>query len=253
METAPQPWLGALRASHDRLEGIVRPLDADAIRGGSYCSEWTIAQVLSHLGSGAVLFGLILDAAIEGREPPARESFAEVWDTWNAYSPDEQVERGLEVDGAFVARFEGLGDDELARLSIPMMGMQLDAAGLLRLRLGEHAVHTWDVAVVLDPAATIGDEAVGLVIDGLGMVVSRAGKPEDPARRLRVRTTNPSRDLLLNTGEPVKLGAWEDGAADGEISLAAEALIRLAYGRLSELPSGTDVSLDELRRVFPGL
>ena len=243
METAPQPWLGALRASHDRLEGIVRPLDADAIRGGSYCSEWTIAQVLSHLGSGAVLFGLILDAAIEGREPPARESFAEVWDTWNAYSPDEQVERGLEVDGAFVARFEGLGDDELARLSIPMMGMQLDAAGLLRLRLGEHAPR-------IHPFLPIGEVAV---VDLDGDRPSQRAAMADPARRLRVRTTNPSRDLLLNTGEPVKLGAWEDGAADGEISLAAEALIRLAYGRLSELPSGTDVSLDELRRVFPGL
>jgi hypothetical protein len=36
-----------------------------------------------------------------------------------------------------------------------MSGADLDIAGLAGLRLGEHALHTWDIAVALDPAATL--------------------------------------------------------------------------------------------------
>ena len=41
------------------------------------------------------------------------------------------------------------------RLRVDAFGRQLDAVGLLRARLSEHAVHSWDVAVSLEPAATV--------------------------------------------------------------------------------------------------
>jgi len=49
--TDPTPWISALRASHDRLAGIAGTLDADGLREQSYAKEWSVAQVLSHLGS----------------------------------------------------------------------------------------------------------------------------------------------------------------------------------------------------------
>ena len=58
METSPDPWIGALRHSHDRLQALVGPLDPGQLEQGSYASEWSIAQVLSHLGSQAEIFGL---------------------------------------------------------------------------------------------------------------------------------------------------------------------------------------------------
>ena len=45
--------LPALRSSHARLAAVAGPLTADEVTDPSYCDEWTIAQVLSHLGSGA--------------------------------------------------------------------------------------------------------------------------------------------------------------------------------------------------------
>jgi len=30
METSPDPWIGELRHSHDRLQGLVAPLDPSA-------------------------------------------------------------------------------------------------------------------------------------------------------------------------------------------------------------------------------
>ena len=56
--TDPTPYLRALRASHDRLAGIAGSLDSDDLRKRSCATEWSIADVLSHLGSGAEIFEL---------------------------------------------------------------------------------------------------------------------------------------------------------------------------------------------------
>ena len=70
MEASPDPWISALRHSHDRLRASVEPLGPDQLAQRSYPSEWTIAQVLSHLGSQAEIFGLMLEAGLAGQEPP---------------------------------------------------------------------------------------------------------------------------------------------------------------------------------------
>ena len=44
-----------LRASSERLHGLVAPLSDDDLTGQSYDDDWTIADVLSHIGSGAVI------------------------------------------------------------------------------------------------------------------------------------------------------------------------------------------------------
>ena len=79
METSPDPWIGALRRSHDRLRALVGPLGQDQLEQRSYASEWSIAQVLSHLGSGAEIFALFLDAALTGQEPPGQDVFFPIW------------------------------------------------------------------------------------------------------------------------------------------------------------------------------
>ena len=60
--------LDALRASVTRLRAIVDGFDADQLRAQAYPAEWTVADVLSHLGSSAVIMQLRLDAALAGRE-----------------------------------------------------------------------------------------------------------------------------------------------------------------------------------------
>ena len=46
--------LAPLRGSVGRLHELTRGLDDAQLQAPSYCSEWSIADVLSHLGSGAV-------------------------------------------------------------------------------------------------------------------------------------------------------------------------------------------------------
>src|ERR1700727_408030 len=153
MSSDPRYWIAS----------VVAPLDADQVRGPSYCSDWTIAQVMSHLGSGAEISELMLPGARGEGEPVGPDAFAPVWDTWNAKSPDAQAADGLAADEQQVERLEQLSDAEVDKISLPFFGMDLDAVGLVRLRLGEHAMHTWDVAVALDPAATVSADALDLL------------------------------------------------------------------------------------------
>jgi uncharacterized protein (TIGR03083 family) len=256
METSPGPWIAALRTSHDRLQAIVEPLDLGQLEQPAYPSKWSIAQVLSHIGSQAEIFGLWLDSSLNGTEPPGRETFGPIWDSWNARSPQVQAADALRADQIMLERMESLDADQLAGLHLNLFGMDLDAAGLGRMRVSEHSVHTWDVAVALDPAATIAPDAVALLIDTLGPFVGRAAKPDGVERRLRVSTTDPERDFILATGEPVTLTPADGEGGLPELRLPAEAFIRLVYGRLdpAHTPAvqASGVDLDELRAVFPG-
>jgi uncharacterized protein (TIGR03083 family) len=265
MNLDPRVWIATLRSSHERLEGLVRPLGAKQVRGPSYCSDWTIAQVLSHVGSGAEIAMMMLPSALGQSEPAGRDAFQQVWDAWNAKSPDEQVAGALTADENHVRSLEQLSDADLARISMPFSGMDLDAVGLIRLRLGEHALHTWDVAVSADPAATVAPDAVSLLIDHVPhFIAPRLGKPQGEELRYRIITTDPDRDYLLTVTDSVTMtnwsgddGAGDDGAGVREVGMPAEALLRLSYGRLDPEHTPADVvadpaDLDRLRKVFPG-
>jgi uncharacterized protein (TIGR03083 family) len=259
MATDPRTWIGTLRNSHERLAALVEPLTPEQLREPSYDSEWTMAQLLSHLGSGAAIALMMLPGALGREEPVGREAFQSVWDVWNAKSPDEQAADCLTSDATHVRALEELSDDDLARISLPFFGMNLDAVGVVRLRLGEHALHTWDVAVMSDPAATVAPDAVSLLIDNVPQFLApRLGRAPEVPFRLRIRVSDPDRDYLLTAADAVSVTDWAEGdQADGEVSMPAEALLRLAYGRLD--PDHTPASVqadpadtDRLRAVFPG-
>lgn len=247
-------WISSLRSSHDRFSAIVEPLDDAQVQGPSYASEWTIAQVASHLGSGAEIFGLILDAGLAGADAPGGEVFSPVWDQWNARTPLAQVTDSVTVNEAFVARLEELPADDQKAFALSMFGSELDLAGLAAMRLGEHALHTWDVEAALDPDATVAPESVELLVDRLGMTAARAGKAVDSGRVV-IATSAPERTFVLDLGPEVTLAAGA-GDAQPDLRLPAEAFVRLVYGRLDAEHAPDDVADDativKLRRVFPG-
>ncbi|MEP7026306.1 MAG: maleylpyruvate isomerase family mycothiol-dependent enzyme [Actinomycetota bacterium] len=264
MQSDPRHWIATLRQSHNRLASLAQPLDADQVSGPSYCSDWTIAQVLSHIGSGAEIALLMLPDALGEGEPAGQEAFPAIWDRWNAKSPAEQLTDGLASDEQHVSRLEQLTDAQLAKIHLSFYGMELDAVGLVRLRLGEHALHTWDVAVIADPAATVSPDAVDLLVDNVAQLLApRLGKPQEEPLVLRIRTTEPERDYLFSAGESVSMtdlrvdGAELPGSAVHEVRMPSEALLRLAYGRLDAGHTPAEVEadpgdLEQLRKVFPG-
>jgi uncharacterized protein (TIGR03083 family) len=257
MATDPRALIGVLRNSHERLAGLVTPLTPDQLRAQSYDTEWTIAQVLSHLGSGAEIATLSLAAALGGRGQLDQGAFPAIWDAWNNRTPDMQAADSLTWDAEHVRRLEQLSDAELDSIELDFFGRQLDAAGLVRLRLSEHAIHVWDVAVSIDPGATVAEDAILPALEQITQLLPFVAKPAGDSFRVRLRSTAPDGDYLLDVGESVTLSDWADGSdVDGEITLPAEALLRLFYGRLDpeHTPeySAEGIELDRLRAVFPG-
>jgi uncharacterized protein (TIGR03083 family) len=260
----PRTWIATLRESHDRLAGLVQPMTPDQVRGQSYDRDWSNAQLLSHLGSGAEIALLMLPGAVGTGEPASRDAFQPVWDVWNAKTPDGQAADAIESDERYIAALEGLADAELAAARLDFFGMQLDAVGIVRLRLGEHVVHTWDLAVMQDPDATVQADAVGLLIDNVpGFLAPRLGKPLPEPFAVRISTTDPARDYLLTSGESVSVTDWPGDLSEAEadavphVTMPAEALLRLAYGRLDPehtpaAVSGDQDTLGKLRAIFPG-
>lgn len=257
MSTDPTPWLHSLRRSHDHLVDRTADLDISQLARPSYCADWTVADVLSHLGSQAEIFGLLVDAGLGGGDAPGPDAFGPIWDTWNARSPEEQAAHSTSANEALVRRLEQLGAEQLGAFRLSAFGMDLDAAGLLRMRLSEHALHTWDVDVVFDPDALVAVDAVELLVDGLPALVARTGTPAAQPATLEVVTTHPDRHFALSTGG-VSLEPLSGQSTDGSVRLPAEALVRLVYGRLGTGRGGSvdvdagGLDLDDLRALFPG-
>ena len=213
------------------------------------------------MGSGAEIGLLMLPGALGEGESPGPDDFQAVWDVWNAKTPDAQAADALAADERQVQALEQLTDEQLGKISLPFFGMDLDAVGLVRLRLGEHALHTWDVAVDLDPAATVSPDAVDLLIDNVPQFLApRLGKtPADPFA-VRIRTTGPDRDYLLATADTVIMTEYPRTAPTSRwarSAMPAEALLRLAYGRLDPAHTppavtGAPADLNQLRNIFPG-
>jgi uncharacterized protein (TIGR03083 family) len=242
------------------LAEIVEPMTVEELSGPSYDTEWSVAQVLSHLGSGAEIFTLFLEAGLRGEPAPGMTEFQPVWDTWNAKSAEDQAADALVADRNFIDRIERMDDGERREWGLSMFGADQRLADLLRLRLGEHALHTWDVAVTRDPSASIAPDAVELLIDTLGPLVARVGGASEPPVRLAVSTVDPDRRFVLTAdSEGATLSPVDESAppsGDRALRLPAEALIRLVYGRLDSLHTpqveAEDGDLDAVRALFPG-
>jgi uncharacterized protein (TIGR03083 family) len=226
----------------------------EELTAGAYPSEWTVAQVLSHLGSGAVITQRRLEDALAAQDTP--DDFAPgVWNTWNAKGPEAQRDDALAADAALLACIEAVPPDERSAFASAMGPMTLDFAQFVGMRLNEHAFHTWDIEVVTNPAATIPAPVAALVVDNLELVARFTGKHTGDTTTITVATTDPQRGFTVElTPDGVALTPGT-AASSPDVEMPAEAFARLVYGRLDaqHTPAGVHESaLDILRRLFPG-
>ena len=246
--------LAALRASSTHLREVVARLGTDQFVAAAYPAQWTIADTMSHIGSGAVILhemfrqGLTHTAGVEGFNQS-------VWDAWNAKSPARQVADALVADQDLVEALEATSDEQRAGFSTSFGPFELDFERFVGMRLSEHVLHTWDVETTIDPAVVLAVPAAGLLLDQVHFVANRSGKPTGLVATITVRTQNPARDfdVILDESSVTLLDTSHQGTVD--VELPAEAFVRLIYGRLDAvagLDDGAEVNLEHLRRAFPG-
>ena len=236
-----------LNVSRQRLADWVEQLTPEQVRQQAYPTEWTVADVLSHLGSGATIMRLRLEGDVDMQA---------VWDEWNAKDPDAQAADALVADDALQYRVDSLTPNDQDHMRFAMGPMELDLLTFLGMRLNEHSLHTWDVAVTVDPSATLPEDEAALIVDALPMMTRFAGKPTGSDRDISIRTVSPSGTFVLALRPDGVTLSPSDPVDTPDLELPAEAFIRLVYGRLDPDHTPTGIvgagHLDELRRVFPG-
>jgi uncharacterized protein (TIGR03083 family) len=246
----------ALRSEHDALAGLVRGLTDDQLAATSGAAEWTVAQALSHLGSGAEI----------GRAPIARaageivaaEDNQTIWARWDASAPRAQAEGFLEHNGRWLETVEALTPEQRSALTVDL-GFLPEPVPLLTavgMRLSEVANHSWDVRVAFDPDARVDAGSAAVLVDLLagpvGFLLSFVAKPAELASPVSVAV--PGAGLVIDDAVTVVDHLESPSATfDG----TAEAFVRLVSGRLkAPYDKGVtvegSVTLDDLRRVFPG-
>lgn len=262
MTASADATISALRSTHDELAAVVRGLTDEQLLAPSGAAEWPVAQVLSHLGSGAEI-GLATLAAATGDREPLGDGFNQsVWDRWNAMSPREQADGFVESDEALVAAYEALTPEQRSDLQVKLgfLPMPLPVASLAGMRLNEAAQHSWDVRVAHDDDAAIPDDTASLVVEhyatGLGFLLGFIGKADALGEPAVVTLGDVG--VSLSVTDTVALVPTDGAAATATLTGSPDAVARLIAGRLTPrwTPDAVTVSgnvgLDDLRRVFPG-
>jgi uncharacterized protein (TIGR03083 family) len=252
--TDADAYVGALRSSVTRLRDLASEISEAELTSRGYPAEWSIAQVLSHLGSGAVIMQRGLEDTLAGQATP--DDYAPgVWHAWNAKAPAAQRDDALAADTALLARIEAVTPGERSGFTFALGPMTFGFGQFVGLRLNEHAFHTWDIEVAADPAATIPRQVAELVVDNLELIARYTGKPTGDTTTITVATTDPQRGFTIDLKpDSVTFGA-STATVPADLELPAEAFARLVYGRLDPghtPPGDHGPGLDTLRRVFPG-
>ena len=216
---------------------------------------------MSHLGSGAEITLNGLQAALEDKPNPGMEFNKTVWARYDGASRRERLTWFLAANEATTQAYESLNEETRDSLKIDMgfLPAPVDVA-VAASRLGEFALHSWDVRVGTDPAATVAPEATPHLLPQMAMMAGFLGKPDASAGRtavVAVTTTDPGEEFTLHLGEKVSVNAGAPERPDGTLALPAEAWVRLVTGRLKPpyIPAGITTTgvadLELLRKVFP--
>ena len=238
MAVGAKDAVAALRRTRDELQAFVQNLSSEELGRPSGASEWTVAQVLSHLGSAAEIGHHTLT-------------------TGKADLGVDAGKRGTLDFGAY----EALDDEELDSklIDVGFLPQPVHVVFLATMRLSEVGLHGWDINVSFDPHATVAGHIVPIVLEQLPLFAGFFAKPIGRSGLVAIETTDPARHYRLELGED-GASVTEGPAADvaARANLPAEAWLRLTAGRLAadHTPAGVrvegDVSLDDLRRAFPG-
>lgn len=254
------PWLSAIAASSSRLAAVVEPLTVADLGALSFAADWTVAQVLSHLGSAAEISTTLLERGVAGgTEGPQAEQVRPVWARWDAMTPADQRAAWLEADGRHREVLAGLDPAQLDDVRVPYFSGLLDVATYAGYRLSEQSVHAWDIEVSLDDDAVIPDAEVDLLLERVDLVATRFRDGDVLAsvsgQQVAVDVTDRDVATTLDLGAGLHMYLNSAGGTDGTITGTAEELLRLVYGRHrpgDSTAADGGVSIELLRRLFPG-
>jgi uncharacterized protein (TIGR03083 family) len=247
------------QSEFERLNRYLETLDAGGWVEQSYCTDWLVYQVVSHIGSGSRIGGLRIAAWVGGGPAVTRESMQQIWGHFDALRPEQMyasysqaVQEYLAVesntpDDAGLQEVEGFAGRR------PLWAYQLG-------RAWELALHCWDVYVARDRTARLNPDGVSLLAANLQLMNLPLDKERAATSPAAFHLTDSGAWYTLDvTAERPRLARAESA---GEAPLAIEGpdeeVIRFVAGRHFvpgarpelRVSKGSPQDLANLRRAF---
>jgi uncharacterized protein (TIGR03083 family) len=247
----------------ERLTNYLRALDADGWIEQSYCTDWLVYQVVSHIGSGSRIGGLRIAAWVRGGTPVARETMQQIWGHFDSLGPNQMFASYDEAAREYLQE-EGETPDEAGLQEVDGFAGKRPLYAYQVSRTWELACHSWDVYVARNRAARLDPQAVGLLAEGLHFI----NLPLDKERATSLTGLNPVVFRLADSGRTYSLDLTAERprvqaaekSPDGPLVVEGpdEEVIRFVSGRhfvpgaRSKLKAskGSADELARLRRAF---
>lgn len=261
-ESNPYPRIKAYEQREiERLDTYLQRLDPVGWVEQSYCSDWPVYQVVSHIGSGSRIGALRVRAWLGAGEPVSRETMQQVWGRFDSLGPEQMypafadaTREYLQVE-ASTPDAEGLREVDGFAGKRPLYAYQIS-------RIWELACHSWDVYVARDPLVRLDPDAVDLLAANLQYV----SLPLDKERASALQTKPIAFELgdsgltyvLDPTAERPRLSAGDGSDAALVVRGPDEEMVRLISGRhfvpgartQLEVSRGSTQDLNLLRRAL---
>lgn len=261
-ESNPYPRIKAYeRREIERFDAYLKRLDAAGWVEQSYCSDWPVYQVVSHIGSGSRIGGLRIRAWLGAGEPVARETMQQVWGYFDSLGPEQMYAAFADATREYLEVEASTPDDEGVRDVDGFAGKRPLYAYQIS-RTWELACHSWDVYVARDSLVRLDPEAVALLAANLQYVSLPLDK-----QRANALQAKPIGFELADSGltyfldpsvERPRLS--RDASADAPVVIRGpdEEMVRLISGRHFvpgarthlEVSRGSTQDLNLVRRAF---
>ena len=238
-----------LHREAEAFKEYLSDLPPDAMRQPSACDRWTVADVLSHVGTQAfalrVARGLQGDYSPPEGSPPVEEhdedSFAE------SIAQRALANRELQGNGLLpwfiesldksVQVFFDLSTEDWDKLCYWPPGPE-PVRTMLDMRISELTMHAWDVRSMLETDYHLSDDSVRVLMDTVNRAARRAFRPEPGLAspvRYRFIVTSPvaNRVDLLFSRDGGQIGTATAGPADVTFHCDGETYVLVLYGRLT--------------------
>lgn len=246
---------------YERLNTYLGGLDAAGWVEQSYCSDWLVYSVVSHLGSGARITGGRLNAWLTDSPPLSQDEMRKIWAHFDALKPEQMLGEFRAAYADYLPVLKGApaeaGNKQVEGFFGPRPLSVYQAA-----RIQELSLHAWDVYVARDPKATLDSAAVELRLDMTGQAPMRT----DPAKlgglqgkKVQFDLRQPERQIAIDfSGERPAMSQGAVPGAEVRVAGPAEEVVRLLTGRhfvpgsrpQLTLEAGSSEDWNTLRHLF---
>jgi uncharacterized protein (TIGR03083 family) len=262
--TEANPYAGIKtyeRNEFDRLTSYLERLDATGWVEQSYCTDWLVYQVVSHIGSGCRIGKLRLEAWVKDGPPVTREVMQEVWGYFDSLQPGQMLGAYRSAANEYLAA-EAETPDAAGQQEVEGFAGRRPLHAYQLLRVWELACHGWDVYVARDRAARLDPAAVSMLARALDQMFVSLDKDRIAslmATPIAFRLTDSGASYTLDlSGERPRLQTG--AAADAALAIDGpdEEVVRFVAGRHFlpgsrpelKVARGSAQDLASLRRAF---